>query len=54
MWTGPAPMFPFDAKRCEWLAMYMISHYCEGFITNWGVTTWTSPVGDARDISKAV
>jgi predicted dehydrogenase len=28
---------PFDAKRCEWLAMYMISHYCAGFITNWGV-----------------
>ena len=20
-----------------WLAMYMISHYCAGFITNWGV-----------------
>ena len=25
------------SKRCEWLAMYMISHYCAGFITNWGV-----------------
>ena len=37
MWTGPAPMIPFDKKRCEWLAMYMISHYCAGFITNWGV-----------------
>lgn len=37
MWTGPAPMIPFDNKRCEWLAMYMISHYCAGFITNWGV-----------------
>jgi len=37
MWTGPAPLFPFDKKRCEWLAMYMISHYCAGFITNWGV-----------------
>lgn len=36
-WTGPAPYFPFDKKRCEWLAMYMISHYCAGFITNWGV-----------------
>ncbi|MCX7426873.1 MAG: Gfo/Idh/MocA family oxidoreductase [Planctomycetia bacterium] len=36
-WTGPAPMIPFDKKRCEWLAMYMISHYCAGFITNWGV-----------------
>lgn len=37
MWTGPAPFLPFDKKRCEWLAMYMISHYCAGFITNWGV-----------------
>lgn len=37
MWSGPAPFFPFDKKRCEWLAMYMISHYCAGFITNWGV-----------------
>ncbi len=37
MWTGPAPNFPFDTSRCEWLAMYMISHYCAGFITNWGV-----------------
>ncbi|MFH1264422.1 MAG: Gfo/Idh/MocA family oxidoreductase [Planctomycetota bacterium] len=36
-WTGPAPYIPFDKKRCEWLAMYMISHYCAGFITNWGV-----------------
>jgi predicted dehydrogenase len=36
-WTGPAPFFPFDKQRCEWLAMYMISHYCAGFITNWGV-----------------
>ena len=37
LWTGPAPYIPFDKKRCEWLAMYMISHYCAGFITNWGV-----------------
>jgi len=36
-WSGPAPYIPFDKKRCEWLAMYMISHYCAGFITNWGV-----------------
>jgi len=36
-WTGPAPFVPFDTQRCEWLAMYMISHYCAGFITNWGV-----------------
>ena len=37
MWTGPAPLIPFDERRCEWLAMYMISHYCAGFICNWGV-----------------
>ena len=37
MWSGPAPYIPFDAKRCEWLAMYMIAHYCAGFICNWGV-----------------
>jgi predicted dehydrogenase len=37
MWTGPAPLIPYDPQRCEWLAMYMISHYCAGFITNWGV-----------------
>jgi len=37
MWTGPAPLLPFDRQRVEWLAMYMISHYCAGFITNWGV-----------------
>ena len=37
MWTGPAPMFPFDPRRVEWLGLYMISDYCAGFITNWGV-----------------
>jgi predicted dehydrogenase len=37
MWTGPAPLVPHDPQRCEWLAMYMISHYCAGFISNWGV-----------------
>lgn len=37
MWSGPAPYIPFDSKRCEWLAMYMISHYGAGFITNWGI-----------------
>ena len=37
MWSGPAPYIPFSKRRCEWLAMYMISHYCAGFITNWGV-----------------
>lgn len=37
MWTGPAPLYPFDARRCEWLAMYWISDYCVGFICNWGI-----------------
>jgi predicted dehydrogenase len=37
MWTGPAAFVPYDSRRCEWLAMYMISHYCAGFISNWGV-----------------
>ncbi len=36
-WTGPAPYVPFDPRRCEWLAMYLISHYCTGFTANWGV-----------------
>jgi myo-inositol 2-dehydrogenase/D-chiro-inositol 1-dehydrogenase len=37
MWTGPAPMHPFDNRRCEWLAMYWIADYCVGFICNWGI-----------------
>jgi hypothetical protein len=37
MWTGPAPMHPFDLKRCEWLGMYWIADYCVGFICNWGI-----------------
>ena len=37
MWTGPAPLHPFDDRRCEWLAMYWISDYCVGFICNWGI-----------------
>jgi hypothetical protein len=37
MWTGPAPLHPFDARRCEWLGMYWISDYCVGFICNWGI-----------------
>jgi predicted dehydrogenase len=36
-WSGPAPLHPFDAKRCEWLAMYWIADYCVGFICNWGI-----------------
>ena len=52
-WTGPAPYIPFDSQRCEWLAMYMISHYCAGFITNWGVhfldiAQWGCPEITAR------
>ncbi len=37
MWTGPAPMHPFDRKRCEALGMFWIADYCVGFICNWGV-----------------
>ena len=37
MWTGPAPMHPFDNRRCEWLGMYWIADYCVGFICNWGI-----------------
>jgi len=37
MWTGPAPLHPFDPRRVEWLGLYMIADYCAGFITNWGV-----------------
>ncbi|MDO5580790.1 MAG: Gfo/Idh/MocA family oxidoreductase [Planctomycetia bacterium] len=37
MWSGPAPLLPFDPRRVEWLGLYMIEHYCAGFITNWGV-----------------
>ena len=36
-WTGPAPLHPFDTKRCEWLGMYWIADYCVGFICNWGI-----------------
>jgi predicted dehydrogenase len=37
MWTGPAPLHPFDNRRCEWLGMYWIADYCTGFICNWGI-----------------
>ena len=37
MWTGPAPMHPFDNRRCEWLGLYWIADYCVGFICNWGI-----------------
>ncbi|MFO0890050.1 MAG: Gfo/Idh/MocA family oxidoreductase [Isosphaeraceae bacterium] len=37
LWSGPAPLHPFDRKRCEWLAMYWIADYCVGFICNWGI-----------------
>ncbi|MDO4570258.1 MAG: Gfo/Idh/MocA family oxidoreductase [Planctomycetia bacterium] len=37
MWSGPAPLHPFDPRRVEWLGLYMIYDYCAGFITNWGV-----------------
>jgi hypothetical protein len=34
LWSGPAP---FSDKKLRMAGMYMISHYCAGFITNWGV-----------------
>ena len=37
LWSGPAPLRPFDNRRCEWLGMYWISDYCVGFICNWGI-----------------
>jgi len=37
MWSGPAPFIPFDARRPSYPCLYMISHYCAGFVTNWGV-----------------
>jgi myo-inositol 2-dehydrogenase / D-chiro-inositol 1-dehydrogenase len=36
-WSGPAPYIPYDAQRTVGHGYYMISHYCAGFITNWGV-----------------
>jgi predicted dehydrogenase len=53
MWTGPAPLHPFDRRRCEWLGTYWIYDYCVGFICNWGVhhldiAAWGCPeVADA-------
>jgi len=37
MWSGPAPLMPFDERRVSYPCLYMISHYCAGFVTNWGV-----------------
>ncbi|MCL2743464.1 MAG: Gfo/Idh/MocA family oxidoreductase [Planctomycetaceae bacterium] len=37
MWSGPAPLIPFDERRVSYPCLYMISHYCAGFVTNWGV-----------------
>jgi len=36
-WSGPAPLHPYDNRRCQWLAMYWIYDYCVGFICNWGI-----------------
>ena len=58
MWTGPAPMHPFDNRRCEWLGLYWIADYCVGFICNWGIhhldiAAWGCPevVNSPFDIS---
>ncbi|MCL2303890.1 MAG: hypothetical protein FWC43_00950, partial [Planctomycetaceae bacterium] len=37
MWSGPAPLMPFDERRASYPCLYMITHYCAGFVTNWGV-----------------
>ncbi|HDP35103.1 MAG TPA: Gfo/Idh/MocA family oxidoreductase [Candidatus Hydrogenedentes bacterium] len=37
LYTGPAPMRPFNPGRLEWPDWYLISDYCIGFIVNWGV-----------------
>jgi len=37
MWSGPAPLMPFDERRVSYPCLYMITHYCAGFVTNWGV-----------------
>ncbi len=37
MWRGPAPAKPYNPGRVAWPDWYLISDYCAGFITNWGV-----------------
>jgi predicted dehydrogenase len=37
LWTGPAPLFPFDKQRVEVIGWNMNSYYCAGWVTNWGV-----------------
>ncbi|NLF72572.1 MAG: Gfo/Idh/MocA family oxidoreductase [Candidatus Anammoximicrobium sp.] len=37
MWRGPAPTKPYNSGRVAWPDWYLISDYCAGFITNWGV-----------------
>jgi predicted dehydrogenase len=38
MWTGPAPMRPYNDDRCRkpWPGHYFIYDYCLGFIAGWG------------------
>jgi predicted dehydrogenase len=37
MWRGPAPAKPYNPGRVAYPDWYLISDYCAGFITNWGV-----------------
>jgi len=37
MYTGPAPMKPYNGGRMAWPDWYLIWDYCAGFIVNWGV-----------------
>jgi predicted dehydrogenase len=53
MWTGPAPLYPFDLRRCEWLAMYWIFDYCVGFICNWGIHHLDIAAWGCPEVAKA-
>jgi predicted dehydrogenase len=36
MWTGPAPLRPYNDDRCRKPGHYFIYDYCLGFIAGWG------------------
>ncbi len=63
MWLGPAPWAPYTYQRCRphnpkegYSAWYHISHYCLGFIGNWGVhhldiAQWGNGTGHTAPVS---
>ena len=53
MWTGPAPMFPFDPRRVEWLGLYMISIIAPDSSPIGASIIWISPAGACRRSSKS-